>query len=210
MFSGIVTEVGKIVSISTGRLVAGAGRILEGMEVGGSIAINGVCLTVTVFDSQAGNFTVDIMPETLLKTNIGKLKTGDRINLERPLRYNGEVGGHLVQGHVDTTGRVESIIPDGEALRMRFIAPAAVMRYIVEKGFIAIDGASLTVVEKDTTTFAVSIVSYTRNNTVLGSRRIGDIVNLEVDIIAKYVEQFSRYPGADITLNVLKDNGFIR
>lgn len=209
MFSGIVNEVGRIAAIPAGSLVTAAGAVLEGLQVGGSMAINGVCLTVTTVNSGAHSFSVDVMPETRQRTNIGSLKIGDRVNLERPLLYNGEVGGHLVQGHVDNTARVESITPDGEALRIRFVAPADIMRYIVEKGFIAVDGISLTVVEKNATSFSVSVVSFTRNNTILGSRKIGDSVNLEVDIIAKYVEQFSQLSRTGVTMNLLRDNGFI-
>jgi riboflavin synthase len=177
------------------------------MESGQSIAVNGVCLTVTDFD--AASFSVDIMPETLERTNLGLLSSGDGVNLERPLALSGRLSGHLVQGHIDTTGRVVSITSDGEAMLVRFEAPPAVMRYVVEKGFIAIDGISLTVVARDVGSFQVSVVDYTRQHTTLGSRRVGELVNLEVDIIAKYVERLSVARPAGITVDFLQEHGFI-
>ena len=206
MFTGIVEEVGSVASVPTGSLVIAASQVLKGMKPGGSIAVNGVCLTVTDFDSQS--FSVDVMPETLRRTNLGRLRTGDRVNLERPLALGGEVGGHLVQGHVDDTGRIASITGEGEAVLMRFEAPPEVMRYIVPKGFIAVDGVSLTVASRDTSSFWVSIVDYTRQHTILGSRKVGDMVNLEVDIIAKYVEQLSQPQRTGITADFLQEHGF--
>ena len=176
------------------------------MQTGGSIAVNGVCLTVTVFDSKS--FSVDVMPETLRRTNLGLLRTGDRVNLERPLALGGELGGHLVQGHVDDTGRVVSVTREGEAVLIRFEAPPEVMRFIVPKGFMAVDGVSLTVAGKDTGSFWVSIVDYTRQHTILGSQKVGDMVNLEVDIIAKYVEQLSQPQRTGITADFLQEHGF--
>jgi riboflavin synthase len=207
VFTGIVEEVGKVVSLRTDSITVSAGKALEGMQSGGSIAVNGVCLTVTAFDNRS--FSADIMPETMKRTNLGLLHAGDPVNLERPLKYGGEMGGHLVQGHIDDTGKIESVVPESEALLMRFVAPDAVMRYIVEKGFVAVDGISLTVVEKDASSFLVSLVSSTRNNTTLGMKKAGDMVNLEVDIIAKYVEQFQQSSSTGVTYNLLKENGFI-
>ncbi|MFH1437134.1 MAG: riboflavin synthase [Pseudomonadota bacterium] len=174
---------------------------------GDSIAVNGVCLTVTSFD--ASSFSAGIMAETLKRSNLGLLSAGDRVNLERPLTLEGRLGGHLVQGHVDATGRVASVRWDGEAMVIRFEAPPEVMCYIVEKGFIAIDGVSLTVTAMDTSSFQVSIVEYTRKHTTLGDRQVGDSVNLEVDIIAKYVEHLreARRPG--ITVDFLQEHGFL-
>lgn len=209
MFTGIVAEVGKVMAIRSDSLTAGADKVLDGLQVSGSIAINGVCLTVTSLDSRARSFSVDIMPETLQRTNLGLLQAGSTVNLERPLKYGGEVGGHLVEGHVDTTGKIESILPDGLALRIRFLAPADIMRYIVEKGFIAVDGISLTVVERSSGSFSVSVVSYTRSNTTLNTRKAGDVVNLEVDIMAKYAEQFSQSKNSGVTINTLRENGFL-
>ena len=188
-------------------MVISATRVLEGMELGGSIAVNGACLTVT--DFEANSFSIDVMPETLKRTNLGLLKAGDNVNLERPLTLGGQLGGHLVQGHVDDIGKVVSIIPDGEALLIRFEAPAEIMRFTVPKGFIAVDGISLTITDKDTGSFRVSIVEYTRQHTTLGSRKTGDLVNLEADIIAKYVEQLTQPQSTGITYDFLEEHGFL-
>ena len=207
MFTGIIEEMGRVTSAQTGSLVITAGDILQRLEVGGSIAVNGVCLTITSFNTNS--FSVDIMPETKERTNLGLLSTGDRVNLEMPLALGGQLGGHLVQGHVDATGRVASVSRDGEAMLIRFEAPPEVMRYIVEKGFVAVDGVSLTVMTKDTSSFRVSVVDYTRTHTTLGNRQVGDLVNLEVDIIAKYVEQLSQPHHTGITANFLQEHGFL-
>ncbi len=207
MFTGIIEEVGKVTSAQSRNLVIAASRVLQGMELGGSIAINGVCLTITSFDTNS--FSIDIMPETLERTNLGLLSVGDEINLERPLTLGGRLGGHLVQGHVDTTGRVASARWEGEAMLIRFEAPSEVMRYVVEKGFIAVDGISLTVITKDASSFQVSIVDFTRKHSTLGSRQVGDLVNLEVDIIAKYVEQTNQARSTGITVDFLQEHGFI-
>jgi riboflavin synthase len=207
VFTGIVEEIGKVISARPGNLAVAAGKVLEGMEEGASLAVNGVCLTVTGFDNKS--FTVEVMPETLSRTNLGLLKTGDGVNLERPITLGGRLGGHLVQGHIDTTGRVISVTPRGESIIAGFEAPPRLMAYIVEKGFIAVDGVSLTTVSRNTSVFQVSLVGYTRQHTILGSRRVGDTVNLEADIIAKYVEQFSRNGGSGITVDFLQEHGFL-
>ena len=207
MFTGIVEEVGRVTSAPPGNLIIAARQVLQEMEGGQSIAINGVCLTVT--DFSVNSFSVDIMPETLSRTNLGLLSAGDGVNLERPLALGGQLGGHLVQGHVDATGRVASVIWDEQTMLVRFESPPEVMRYVVEKGFIAVDGVSLTVVTKDISSFQVSIVDYTQKHTTLGSRRVGDLVNLEVDIIAKYVEQLSLARSPGITVDFLQEHGFL-
>ena len=206
MFTGIVQEVGTVAAAPPGRLAVSAAGVLEGIEPGGSVAVNGVCLTVTGFDKQT--FAVDVMPETLRKTNLGLLRPGARVNLERPLSFGGEVGGHLVQGHVDGTGRVASASEEGEALLIRFGAPPAIMRYIVDKGFIAVDGVSLTVVARDEVSFQVSVVGYTRRNTVLAEKKTGDVVNLETDIIAKYAERLGQPRSGGLTAGFLQEHGF--
>ena len=207
MFTGIIEEVGRVISAQSGNLVIAASDVLQEMEPGGSIAVNGVCLTVTNFDTSS--FSVDIMTETLKRTNLGLLHTGDRVNLERPLALGGRMGGHLVPGHVGDTGRVASIRWQGGAMLIRFEAAPEVMRYIVEKGFVAVDGVSLTTMTKDASSFQVSVVDYTREHTTLGSRQVGDLVNLEVDIIAKYVEQLSRAHSTGITVDFLQEHGFL-
>jgi len=207
VFTGIIEEVGRITSASSRSLIIAGSKVLRGIEPGGSIAVNGVCLTVTSFNTNS--FSVDIMFETKERTNLGLLSVGDRVNLEMPLTLGGQLGGHLVQGHVDATERVASVSRDGGAMLIRFEAPFEVMRYIVEKGFVAVDGVSLTVVAKDTISFWVSVVGYTRTHTTLGDRQVGDMVNLEVDIIAKYVEQLSQPHLTGITTNFLQEHGFL-
>ena len=207
MFTGIVEEIGKVTSAQPGNLVITASQVLSGMETGGSIAVNGVCLTVTGSNSRA--FSVDIMPETLRRTNLGLLGAGDEVNLERPLTPEKQLGGHFVQGHIDDTGRVTSVTWDGEAMLIRIEAPAEAMRYIVNQGFIAVDGVSLTIVDCDASSFLVSIVDYTRKHTTLGSKQVGDLVNLEVDIIAKYVERLSQAHRPGITVDFLQEHGFL-
>ena len=207
MFTGIIEEVGRVTSVPSGNLIIAARQILQGMERGQSIAVNGVCLTVT--DFSLSSFSVDIMPETLRRTNLGLLSAGDGVNLERPIALGGQIGGHLVQGHVDTTGRVASIIWDDRTMLVGFESPPEVMRYVVEKGFIAVDGVSLTVVIKDISSFQVSIVDYTQKHTTLGSIRVDGLVNLEVDIIAKYVEQLSLARSPGITVDFLQEHGFL-
>ncbi len=207
MFTGITEEIGRVSLAKPSSLVIAASRVLEGMEAGDSMAVNGVCLTVTRCSSNS--FSVDIMPETLGRTNLGLLRVGDEVNLERAVALGGKLGGHLVQGHVDDVGRVTSVTADGESEVMRFEAPLEVMRYIVAKGFVAVDGVSLTVVTRDASSFQVSIVDYTRKNTILGRKRVGDLVNLEVDIIAKYVEQVSQAGRPGVTVEFLQEHGFL-
>ena len=207
MFTGIIEEVGRVISAPAGNLVIAAGCVLQDMENGASIAVNGVCLTVTNFDDKS--FSVAVMPETLEKTNLGFLKAGDGVNLERPLSLGGRLGGHLVQGHVDDTGRVASVSRGGGAMLIRFEVPSQLRHYIVEKGFIAVDGVSLTIATRDASSFQVSVVDYTRQHTNLGNRQVGDPVNLEVDVIAKYVEQLGQAQGQGITIDFLQEHGFL-
>ncbi|HZA25545.1 MAG TPA: riboflavin synthase, partial [Dehalococcoidia bacterium] len=150
------------------------------------IAVDGACLTVV--DLGEGEFSVDLAPETLRRTGFGHLKPGDPINLERPLAVSDRLGGHIVQGHVDGTGRISSIRPESDCVIIRITSPKKLMHYIVEKGFVAVDGISLTVVQRGASSFTVSVIPYTLENTNLKGKRVGDRVNLEVDIVAKYVE----------------------
>ncbi|MFH1638980.1 MAG: riboflavin synthase [Chloroflexota bacterium] len=207
MFTGIVEEVGRVSSVQPGRIVVTAENIPGKMSLGDSIAVNGVCLTVTSLT--AGSFSVDVMPETLRRTNLGNLMSGGRVNLERALSLNGRLGGHLVQGHIDGTAMVAGIVREGGARIMRFTPVPGLMRYIVEKGFIAVNGISLTVVARDAGSFRVSIVAYTGEHTTLGTLEPGDLVNLEIDIIAKYVEQLVRPERSGVTLDFLKGSGFL-
>jgi riboflavin synthase len=187
MFTGIVEEIGRVQSVSSGGLVISVSRELADLRVSDSISVNGACLTVTSRDEDS--FSVDVVPETLRRTNLGALRAGDPVDLERSLAVDGRFGGHVVQGHVDSTGAIESVAQEGEALLLRFRAPPSIMRYVVEKGFIAVDGVSLTVVDCDDRSFSVTVIPFTRDNTILGSKAAGDAVNLEADIMAKYVER---------------------
>ena len=205
MFTGIVEEVGTVRAARPGRLTIVAQKVLEDTKPGDSIAVNGACLTVV--ELWGDSFSVDIMPETLRRTNLGALRPGDEVNLERPMAVGGRMGGHFVQGHVDGVGKVISATREEEALLVRYEAPQDIMRYVVEKGFITVDGVSLTVVQYDATSFKVSLVTYTIENTILGQRTPGDVVNLEVDIIAKYVERL-REGGSRITTEFLAEHGF--
>jgi riboflavin synthase len=191
VFTGIVEEVGRVVAVDFNSplesLRIAATRILEDAHLGDSIAVNGACLTITALAPNA--FSVGVVPETLRRTNLGSLSAGAGVNLERPLLPTSRLGGHFVQGHVDGTGRVSAVRPDGNALNIRVEADADLLRYVVEKGFIAVDGASLTVTAVDGGGFGVSLIPYTQENTGSGLQTVGARVNLEVDILAKYLEK---------------------
>ena len=208
MFTGLVEEIGIVRGARTGQLTVEARKVLEDIKPGDSIAINGACVTVT--STGVDVFSVDIMPETARRTNIGSLDYGDLVNLERAMLAGGRFGGHLVQGHVDGTGRVMALTPEAGAVIARISAPAELVRYMVSKGFIAIDGVSLTIVDCDDSSFSVSLVAYTREHTTSGSMRPGDMVNIEVDIIAKYVERLRREDGKGVTLDFLEEYGFLK
>jgi len=187
MFTGIVEEAGRVRFAEEGRLVIEAKRALWGTNLGDSIAINGVDLTVAYMDEES--FQANVMPETYRRSNLGDLKAGDLVNLERAIPLGGRMGGHLVRGVVEATGNLVSLTPKSEAVLARYSAPPEILRYVIVKGPIAIDGVSLTVVDKDDTSFVVSLVQYTQNKTNLTRRKPGDRVNLESDIIARYVDQ---------------------
>lgn len=173
-----------------GRLTVGASLVLEGTRVGASININGACLTVV--EVSEGGFAVDVVPETLRRTNLGGLRPGDRVNLERAMAADGRFGGHMVQGHVEGTGEVVRFEPDGaDGVMAYYRAPQSLLNYIVAKGFIAIDGVSLTAVSLDQDVFSVTLIPFTREHTNLGDRKPGDRVNLETDVVARYVERLT-------------------
>jgi riboflavin synthase len=208
MFTGIIEEIGIVRGTSPGRLTIGADKILEDVNLGDSIAVNGVCLTVSALARD--DFSVDIMPETVRRTNIGKLHYGDKVNLERAMLAGGRFGGHFVQGHVDGIGKMISLTPEEAAVIAKVSAPSDLMRYVVSKGFVAVDGCSLTVVECDVISFSVSLVNYTREHTTLGGKKPGDAMNIEVDIMAKYVEKLSQRAGSGVTLEFLEEHGFLK
>jgi riboflavin synthase len=207
MFTGIVEEVGIVKETSRDRLAFEAHKVLEGTKVGDSIAVNGVCLTVVSLENQG--FSVNVMPETLHCTNLGRLHYSDQVNLERALVLGGRLGGHLVLGHVDDTGEVMNVSSEETARIMRVSAPAKLMPYIVDKGFIAVDGVSLTIADLDDFSFVVSLVAYTMEHTTLGRKRPGDIVNLEADIIAKYVENLKERKRQSLNIEFLREYGFV-
>jgi riboflavin synthase len=187
VFTGIVEEAGIVKEAERGRLVIGCKKALRGTRLGDSIAINGVDLTVAHMDEDS--FTSNVMPETYRRSNLGQLKPGDLVNLERALTLSDRLGGHLVRGVVEATGTLLSLTPEEDAIIGRYAAPPEIMRYVIIKGPIAVDGASLTVIDRDEGSFAVSLVLYTQEVTNLTRKKPGDTVNLESDIIARYVEQ---------------------
>lgn len=208
MFTGIVEEVGSVKGTGPRSLTIGARKMLDGTRPGDSIAVNGACLTVT--STTQDSFSVDVMPETLRRTNLGRLRYGDSVNLERAMLAGGRFGGHLVQGHVDGSGKVLALAPEEDAIIARIGASRDLMPYIVVKGFIAVDGVSLTVMDCDDFSFKVSLVTFTREHTILGKTRPGDVVNLEVDIIAKYIERLAGKDSRGITLDFLDEHGFAK
>lgn len=207
MFSGIVEEIGEIREPAHGgQLIIGAKTVLEGTKPGDSISVNGVCLTVISLDKSY--FSVEVMPETLKRTNLGYLKVKEQVNLERALTLNSRIGGHLVQGHVDATGKVVSYNQVEGAVITTYLAPMEVSKYLVPRAFIAVDGASLTVIDCSKDNFSVSLVGFTREHTTLARKHTGNLVNLEVDITAKYIEKLMGNKQG-VTMELLQKKGFI-
>ena len=186
MFTGIVEELGVVAKISDNAMTVQASKVTEDLKLGDSIAVNGTCLTAVNFSRT--EFSVDLSPETMRRTSLGQLSVGSPVNLERALLATDRMGGHIVQGHVDGTGRVMSRRVDGDSILFRIRVPKRLNPYIVEKGFVAVDGISLTVVKRGASSFTLAVIPYTLNNTNLASVSVGDRVNLEADILAKYVE----------------------
>ena len=222
MFTGIVEEMGSIVSIARGShsavLTVKADKVLEGSRTGDSIAVNGVCLTVTGI--AAGRFTADVMAETLRRSSLGSLTRGSLVNLERAMAADGRFGGHIVAGHIDGTGTILSMAQEDNAVWIEIRAGQESLKYIVEKGSVAIDGISLTVGKAGEQSFAVSVIPHTGTETTLLRKKPGDIVNLENDIIGKYVERLLHIDSGEagvhegaggkgsITMDFLLENGF--
>lgn len=215
MFTGIVEEIGTIAFIKNGTHSASLGikakHILSDLKLGDSVAVNGVCLTVTSYDSTG--FTADVMPETLNRSSLGTLSSGSKVNLERAMIANGRFGGHIVSGHIDGTGTIRMTRKDENAIWYTIDTSTELLRYIVEKGSITIDGISLTVATVQSDSFSVSIIPHTAEITILGQKRVGDIVNLETDIIGKYIEKLlspkqTKQKSKDITIDFLLENGF--
>ncbi len=211
MFTGIIEETGVVERLDNSpsgcRLYIGASVVLEGTKIGDSIAVNGVCLTIT--DMTKTSFAADVMPETLRRSSLGALHSGSRVNLERAMAADGRFGGHIVAGHIDGTGKISSKKPEGNAVVVTIAADRDILRYIVEKGSIAIDGISLTVTKVTGADFSVSLIPHTAKETTLLSKRAGDIVNLENDIVGKYVERLlGNNKSSGITRSFLLENGF--
>ncbi|MCE5313927.1 MAG: riboflavin synthase [Armatimonadota bacterium] len=212
LFTGLVEEIGTVKSLvvgTVGRLVVASGVVASDVVIGDSVAVNGTCLTVTSIGDNELSF--DAVPETLSRSTLKNLRPGDKVNLEASLRVGKMVGGHFVQGHVDGIGKIESINRLAESVVIRVSAPPEIMRYVVEKGSIAIDGISLTVASEDDSGFTVSVIPHTLDVTTLGLRRVGDSVNLEADIIGKYIEKFvnARKGGSGVTEKLLREAGFM-
>ena len=199
MFTGLVEELGIISKITQTEIWIEASVVMKDLGIKDSISVNGACLTVV--DLKENTFRVDVVPETLSRTDLGYLAIGDKVNLERSAQLGGRLGGHIVQGHVDGTAAITSIVEDGTSWSIEFQIPNTLSRYIVEKGFICVDGVSLTVVNCDEKSFSIALIPYTKDNTVLGLKRVGSTVNIETDIIGKYLEKLSTGDQANIELD---------
>ncbi len=216
MFTGIIEDLGIIKSLQTTQKSAKvhiqSPLIVSDLKTGDSIAVNGICLTATSFDT--ASFSVDVMMETLQKTNLGKLKPGQKVNLERALRLSDRLGGHLVSGHIDATGTIQEKTIQEIAIVLKITYPPKMDKYLIPKGSVAIDGTSLTIVEVKPPCFTVSLIPHTRGLTTLGFKDVGDTVNLEFDIIAKYLEKLKNSSqtlndaSPEIGLAFLAENGF--
>jgi len=221
MFTGIIEEIGTVLRINQSntqnQLTIKASKILGDVSKGQSISTNGVCLTVV--SHSWNNFIADVMPETMQRTNFGELKIGSKVNLERAMAINSRFGGHIVSGHIDGTGIIVNQIKDENAVRMTIEAKSELLKYVIEKGSIAIDGVSLTVTAVSAQAFDISVIPTTASDTTLLKRRIGDRVNLECDVIGKYVEKLMHFSGESemaeseneksISSEFLKNNGFM-
>ncbi len=201
MFTGLVEEMGtvreRVPSAAGARMVIGCGVVREGLAIGDSVAVNGVCLTVVQMTDDT--FAVDCVEETLRRTSVGDREAGDTVNLERAMRLGDRLGGHMVQGHVDGTGTVRGITGEGDGVLMSIACPDEVLRYVVEKGSVTVDGVSLTVASREPDGFTIALIPHTMQATTLGANALGRRVNLEADVVAKYVEAFVRphIPGGD-------------
>ena len=214
MFTGLIEETGKVSSLRRGGnssfIRIQAEKVLEGTVTGDSIAVNGVCLTVT--EMGGGWFQADVMNETLARSSLGSLKPGDPVNLERAMAAGGRFGGHIVSGHIDGTGTVTDIKNDGIAVWYTITAEPQILRYIVEKGSVALDGISLTVAKVTAESFSVSVIPHTAEVTTLSKRKTGDKINIENDIIGKYVEKLMKpaeSSSGGLSMGFLAENGFI-
>jgi riboflavin synthase len=218
MFTGLIEEVGEITSVTrkgnSAQITVKAGKILKDTKIGDSISTNGVCLTVT--EKTSNTFTVDVMPETMNRSNLKNFKYGSKVNLERALRVGDRLDGHMVSGHVDGLGKIANYLKEDNAVWITVEADKSLLKYIIEKGSIAIDGTSLTVAYVDDRSFKVSIIPHTGEATTLLDKKIGDEVNLECDMAGKYIEKFMKFeknkseePKSNLNEDFLRQNGFI-
>lgn len=215
MFTGLIEEIGRVKKIvfgsSSAEITIKASKIMDDVKLGDSISTNGICLTVTRFSSN--EFTVDVMPETMKVTNLKNLRNGSRVNLERALRVGDRLGGHIVSGHVDGIGSIIGFTEDDNAIWVEIKADMNIMKYIIHKGSITIDGTSLTVADLGKESFKVSIIPLTQEETTLTSKKLGDEVNLECDLVGKYIERLAMFKEEEkekkgIDADFLKENGF--
>lgn len=216
MFTGIIEEIGTVQAIQWGSksaiLTIEASKILEDVKIGDSINTNGVCLTVTSFGSNS--FSVDVMAETMRCTNLEKLKSGSKVNLERALKLNDRLGGHMVSGHIDGTGTITNLLKEDNAVWVTILTKPEITKYILLKGSVALDGISLTVAQSNQNSFQVSIIPYTGLETTLLSKQVGNTINIECDQVGKYIEKFllnkdTKTQQSSIDMEFLKDNGFL-
>lgn len=216
MFTGLIEEIGTMEKAVSGeksmKLTLHASKVLENIKIGDSISTNGVCLTVASFTTST--FTVDVMPETMRKTNLGKLKKGNGVNLERALKVSDRLGGHIVSGHIDGTGIIKEYKDEDNATWVTVETKKEIIKYIIPKGSIAIDGTSLTVVDTTDRSFRVSLIPITKEETILLKKKVGDEVNLECDIVGKYIERFLNFKEdkketSKINMKFLSENGFL-
>lgn len=211
MFTGIIEEIGEVVLISNGtnsiKLSVKCEEVLNKTKVGDSISVNGVCLTVVRLSD--GQFTADVMPETLRKSSLGSLKVKDKVNLERAMMLNGRFGGHIVTGHIDGIGKIINKKSDDNSVIFTILTQDDITKYIVKKGSVSLDGISLTVSFVQDRIFEVSIIPHTIQKTCLKYKNIGDVINIECDIIGKYIEKFSNNKTCGITYDFLSENGFV-
>ncbi|WP_300758492.1 riboflavin synthase [uncultured Brachyspira sp.] len=217
MFTGIVEEIGIVKSVQSKVITIEANKIFDDLRLGDSIAVNGTCLTVSSFDNKI--FNADVTQETLNRTNLGSLKNGSRVNLERAMTLSGRFGGHIVSGHIDGVGSIKSMKKDDNAIILTIEVPRQLMKYIVEKGSVAVDGISLTVASLTDNSFSIAVIPHTLKETVLYYKKEGDKVNIENDVIGKYVERLLTFKEDDkensndskksnITMEFLLKNGF--
>jgi riboflavin synthase len=214
MFTGIIEDIGTVTGIVHGEhsasLTIQPGREMNDLKPGESMAVNGVCLTVS--SVRKSGFTADVMPETMRRTNLGKLNTGSRVNLEQALPATGRFGGHIVSGHIDGTGTLISFMQEENAIWVRIRTDKSLLRYMVEKGSVAVDGISLTIAGMEDDCFLVSVIPFTQHDTVLTQKKVGDTVNIECDILAKYVERMlqpENQKKTGITWDLLNEKGFM-